>query len=171
MEFFVVTRVTMTHRSRKRLLVGIHVALAAGFAATFAAALQPTKPSQDLALGHAGGELDGSGTATEAVDMEPASAYAVIYQHDVRRPLYDPPPVKVAKPKPRQPKLTIQLTGTVIEPGSAVGLFRTSDSRHKFAGVGDSVEGAEVLSVVAGSATVRFEGRTFTLDVPRKGAD
>ena len=163
-----VTLVRITHRSRKRLLVGVYMALAAGFAATFAAAL---KPSQDMAVDSRGRAPGPSATAADAVDIEAAAAYAMIYQRDVRRPLYDPPPVRVAKPTPRQPKLTIQLTGTVIEPGSAMGLFRTSDSRHKFAGVGDIVEGAEVLSVVEGRASVKFEGRMFTLDVPKKGTN
>ena len=156
--------VTLSKRARKRLLIGVNAVLAAGLAATFAAALWPSRQSP-AAL--AAGRPQSSAAAADAADVEPAAAYAVIYERDVRLPLHDPLPVKAAKP--REPRLTIQLTGTVIEPGSSLGLFRTSDKRHKFAGVGDTVEGAEVLSILEGEATVSFGGRTFTLKVPRKG--
>jgi len=97
----------------------------------------------------------------------PLSAYAVLWERDLQRPLYDPAPV-VAAPAP-PPKPPVRLVGTVIEPRLSYALFKDKAGQVKMVGAGRSLEGLEVLAVTADSATVRFGGAEHILKVEKEG--
>ena len=99
----------------------------------------------------------------------PLDQYDAIYQKDVRRPLYDPPPVVVPPPvTPPPPPLTLQLLGTVLEPGFEYAVVRTGMGQEKLMTVGETLDSAELLRLDAATATVRFAGQERTLKVQKK---
>jgi hypothetical protein len=147
------------------LLLAVNLILAAAIAGSIAAALAP---------------LEQAAPARPAVGAQPASApspqerlgplesYAPIYENDLRRPLRDTPASQAAAPTVAPPP--IRLTGTAMEAGSSFGIFRTSTNEVKLAGVGETVEGAEITEITANAATVKYNGQTFTLRVREEGA-
>ena len=95
--------------------------------------------------------------------------YEAIYKKDIRRPLYDPPPVVVPPPvAPPPPPLTLQLMGTVLEPGFEYAIIRTGAGQEKLMTLGETLDGAELLRVDEITATVRFAGQERTLKVQKK---
>lgn len=98
-----------------------------------------------------------------------AANYAVIYQTDLRKPLFDPTPV-VAAPAapPPKPRLEAVLTGTAVDPGSTFGIFRTKSGDTRLVEVGQSVDGAEVIGIEEGKATVKFHGDILVLTVGKE---
>ena len=108
-------------------------------------------------------DVEASGAGNEA---HPLEHYAVTWQRDLRRPLYDPPPI--VAPKRARPELKIRLTGTVVEPGFTYALFATGDGKTVLARVGQKVEGAEVKSISDASVTVLFAGEMLKLKVQKK---
>jgi len=99
----------------------------------------------------------------------PLDQYEAIYTKDVRRPLYDPPPVIVPPPAtPPPPPLTLQLLGTVLEPGFEYAVVRTGAGQEKLMTVGETLDGAELLRLDAAAATVRFAQQERTLKVQKK---
>lgn len=95
--------------------------------------------------------------------------YAVLWQRDLLRPLYDPKPVEVVKKEPPPPKLEVTLEGTAVEPGFTYGLFKVKGGDIKFVSPGQSVGGAEVLAIGNGEARLLFHGREITLKVKAEG--
>jgi hypothetical protein len=98
--------------------------------------------------------------------MEPLGAYAVIYQRDLRKPLFDSEAAKVDTPSP--PPLTVTLKGTVVEDGFSYAILRGKGGDEKLLRVGDSLEGAEVIAIAEGEATVRFHDQNITLKAQLK---
>jgi hypothetical protein len=110
-------------------------------------------------------------TVRAAIDagLLPLDQYDVIYAKDVRRPLYDPPPVVVPPPAaPPPPPLTLQLMGTVLEPGFEYAIVRTGAGQEKLMTVGETLDGAELLRLDVTTATVRFVQQERTLKVQKK---
>jgi hypothetical protein len=157
--------VTMTLRTQRRLLWAVAALLAlASAGAGVGFVLWPLERLEESGgsgapSAKAQGETDGEGS--------PLSAYAVIYERDLQRPLFDPKPVAPEEKPP--PKPTVTLVGTVIAPDAARAVLKTNAGRIKMATVGQTVDGAEVLEVTADSATIRFAGHTHTLAI-QKGA-
>jgi len=99
----------------------------------------------------------------------PLDQYDVMYTKNVRKPLYDPPPVVVPPPvAPPPPPLTLQLLGTVLEPGFEYAVVRTGAGQEKLMTVGETLDGAELLRLDAATATVRFAQQERTLKVQKK---
>jgi len=156
--------VTMTLRTQRRLLWTAAALLAlasAGAGAGFV--LWPLEP-----LASASGPAAAAADAPEETssDASPLSAYAVIYERDLQRPLFDPKPVAPKKKPPPEP--TVTLVGTVIAPGAARAVLKTKGGQIKMATIGQTVDGAEVLEVTVDSATIRFAGHTHTLAIQKK---
>jgi hypothetical protein len=156
----------MTLRTRSRWLLLLNVALAGGMVAVVAClAWLP------LAEYRAGGDAGKprAGQAGPGKATGPAGNCAVIYETNLRKPLFDPAPV-VAQPvaPPPPPKLEVILTGTAVDPGSTYGLFKLKTGEVKLVSVGELVEGAEVLAIDERSATVKHFGQTITLKVQGK---
>ena len=105
-------------------------------------------------------------TQAAAADTDlPLSAYAVLYEKDLLRPLYDAAPTVAAKTPP--PKPTVTLVGTVIEQGFTYALLRTKDGQVKMVAAGQVVDGSEVTEITSDSTTVRFGGATHTLKIQK----
>jgi len=155
--------VTMTLRTQRRLLWTAAAGLAlASAAAGLGFVLWPLERIEA-----AGSPAAATAQAPEETGGEasPLSAYAVIYERDLQRPLFDPKPAAPEKKPP--PKPTVTLVGTVIAPGAARAVLKTKAGRIKMASVGQTVDGAEVLEVAADSATIRFAGHTYTLTIQK----
>jgi hypothetical protein len=94
--------------------------------------------------------------------VEPLSAFAGIYARDLRPPLFDAP-----TPQPTTsvavPRLTVRLTGTIVEQGHGCGVFRTATGQSKVIAIGETIEGAELVSVEDGLATLRHRGTLVTI--------
>jgi len=157
--------VRMPPARRRHLVLIMDLALALGIAATFTVGL--TWP-----LAATGGAEDRTAATVSAATQpartsRPLGYYAVIWQKDLRRPLYDPPPVAVIRKKPAKSKLRIKLVGTVIEPGFSYAIVKTDSGQTRLVAVGQSAEGAEVVSVRDGTATIRFAGEVRQLTVEK----
>ena len=150
-------------RSRKRLLLAANAALAAAVLASVSVpAILP------LAGADATGIADTQPRAVgNQIDRKPESlsAYAAIYQRDLRRPLFDLRPAPEVKPEPKKPQLTLRLMGTAVEPGHTYAFFRITTGQVKMLTVGQAVDGAEVLAIEEGMAKVSFDGQVVTLKV------
>jgi len=156
--------VIMTLRTQRRLLWTAAALLAlASAGAGLGLALSPLERLEKSGGARAASAEAPAETADEA---SPLSAYAVIYERDLQRPLFDPKPVAPKKKPP--PKPTVTLVGTVIAPNGARAVLKTNAGRIKMATVGQTVDGAEVLEVTADSATIRFAGHTHTLAIQKK---
>ena len=156
-------------RRRRRVLIAANTALATGVVACiYAFATVP------LVAGRAADRTPGQTAAGRGPGQSPVdslSAYAVIHQRDLRKPLFDPkpapPPVKRPKPKPR---LTVHLMGTVLEPGFTYAILKSASGKTQFVGVGQSFQGAEVTAIAENSATVTYRGQSVTLKIQQKEA-
>lgn len=89
--------------------------------------------------------------------------YALIWQRELRKPIFDAPPAAAAS----RPQLALKLLGTVVEPGYTYGMFTTAKGEQQLVGVGQRIDGAEVKSIEDGSVTVLFGGETLTLKVEK----
>lgn len=159
--------VTISLLARKRILVTVNAALAAGILACIVlTVLLPAKVEKV----ESPKDRDISVNRQESRQVGPLKAYAVIYRRDLRKPLFDPKPVIPLTIEPPRPKLAVRLVGTAVEPGFTYGLFRTKSGRTELVSVGQKIEGAEVVSVGDGTATVKFAGELITLKVePKEG--
>ncbi len=156
----------MTLRIQKRLLWTLSAVLVLAVAATGGALF--LRPVERFDAAAKTDPASGGGLQPDDPNENlPLSAYAVIYEADLQRPLYDPGPV-AAKPAP-PPKPTITLVGTVIEEGFTYALLKTRAGQVKMASVGQTVDGAEVVGIAADSATIRFAGRTHVLTMQKEG--
>lgn len=150
----------MTIRGQKRLLLLLNLALAGGLAATVALAL--AMPLDEPPSAGTAGKTPSTAPAT-IQKLRPRSDYAVIYQKSLRPPLYD-----AAASAAPTPQLNLKLIGTMLEPDFTRGLFVTASGEQKLVAVGESVDGAEVLAVKDGSATVKYAGQEIVLKVQKK---
>ena len=157
----------MTQRKRRRLLVLADLLMALGIAAClYGAFFLPLDPSATRAPTVRQAQLESRRTEQK---VGPLSAYAVIYGRDLRKPLYDPEPVPVVKARPPEPRLSVTLAGTVVEPGFSRALLRTAGGDEKLVSVGEVIDKAEVLAIADGSVRLKFSGKEITLKVQREG--
>jgi len=118
----------------------------------------------------------GGNTTPNAVDHEaggdasygPLSAYAIIYERDLQRPLYDPKPAPKPVAPPPQPPVT--LVGTVIEEGFAVAMLKTKSGQVKMVSEGETVEETEVLEITSNEVRLRYAGHEHVLTL-KKGTE
>lgn len=157
--------VNLTFKIRRRILILTNVVLGISLAATLAAAiLLPLDLGQEIAPR----AEQPRNTPAITAQARQAADYSVIYQRDLRKPLFDPKPITVIKPIAPPPKLTITLIGTAVAPEMTYGLFRNKDGQTKLVEIGQTIDGAEVIAVIEQGATVRFAGQTLTLTIEKK---
>jgi len=155
----------MTQRSRKLLIVSINAVLGAAIMGTVALALWPVEIA---ASPQAQSWRTPTTSKTPGRAYRPSDAYAAIYQSDLRKPLFDPPATEATPiAKPAQP-MPLRLIGTVMEKGFTYAVFKTLTGDTKTLGIGESLEGVEVVSVDATSATVRYAGQSSTMPVEKE---
>lgn len=156
----------MTPHKRKNILLAasalLGVAIVASIVLGVALPLVPP-PSQTITKPRP------SGANRQATKPATLDRFAVIYQKDVRRPLFDPKPVVYQPPPPPPPpKPTAKLVGTVADPGFACAIFRSGSGEDKVVPVGQTYEGIEVLEVKDTEAKVKFAGLPLVLKVEKK---
>ena len=160
----------MTLRNQKRLLTLLNLLLIAGVGGVWYIGVAiPVAPPQ----GNHRGSVVTSPEANHAENpsqQPPLEDFAVIYSRDLRKPLFDPKPKRVAKPAPPPPpKPAFKLVGTVVEgEDNSLGLFRTRNGETKFKGVGEMIEGAKVLEIREGGVTVQLQGRRIEMKVNKE---
>jgi hypothetical protein len=152
----------MTQRDRKRLVIAANASLAVALIACLAWAILPA--NVDISP-QTGGLSTAPAGPMRAESPLSANDYSIIYQIDLRQPLVDPPPAAAPAPTQAQVTVPVRLVGTVVEPGFSYAMLRNSAGEVKTVGVGESVDGVEVVSIVPGSAVVRYSGQTATLKV------
>ena len=150
----------MTIRDQKRLLWAINAALAAALVTSaLLLTLLPLGVNMQAPSDGTTGRLISS-TVGQTL---PLREFAVIYERDLRKPLFDAPPARPIEAPP--PKLAARLIGTAVEPGFTYGLFKGKDGQTHLVEVGQKIDGAEVLQIAEGTATVLFEGERLQLKV------
>jgi hypothetical protein len=95
----------------------------------------------------------------------PLAAYEAVSRRNLLQPLFD-----TAGPGQAAVKPTIKLVGTIIEKDQSFALLKAKDGQIRWAPVGETVDGAEVVEIMADSVTVRFSDQTFTLKVESQGS-
>lgn len=100
--------------------------------------------------------------------IKPLKDYDVIFTRNLRKPLYDPKPVKVVKSPPPKPQLTVNLLGTVLEDGFTYAILKNRSGKTSFVPIGEALDGAEVTKIEKDSATVSFHGESIVLKVKGK---
>lgn len=161
--------VAMSSRARKRLLLAANAILAIAIVACVCLCVLLPPRVKNAKFSPKDKTLSAGNKAMGRVG--PLELYAVIYERDIRKPLFDPKPIRTVKVEPPKPKLTIRLIGTAVEPGFTYGLFRTKSGESKLVSIGQTIGGAEVTAVGEGTATVKFHGELITLKVESKGTN
>ena len=92
------------------------------------------------------------------------SAFARLWDVNLRRPLYDSPTPAKTLPKPKPPApLNMRLVGTMIEPGHSMAMFITKGGRIELRRVGQTVAQAKVVTIQADRVKLMYHGREHTL--------
>ena len=105
------------------------------------------------------------------------SRFAVIWERDVRRRLFAPPPRSKPKPepvekqkkqrRPKPPPLRVKLLATAIGAQRSYAIFE-ENSRIRVRGVGQKVGGAAVVGIEPGRVILEHHGRQVARSVPTK---
>ena len=99
-------------------------------------------------------------------DRPALASFEAVWDLDLQRPLRDVPVAEESEPAPPP----IRLAGTLIDRSQTMGVFLTSGGRQEIKGVGQVVEGVEVLSIREDGATVRYQGRILELALAKGGS-
>lgn len=158
-----VNAVNLSRRQLGRLLWWANAALCAGILLVLALSFMPLEAQEALA----GGPQKQPTTQKAQAAAKSLDHYAVLWQRDLQRPLYDPAPTAAAGPA--KPKLQIRLVGTAVEPEYCRGFFDVPGKGTVVAAVGDKVgEGAIVKSIEDQSAVVEYLGEDVSLKVQKE---
>lgn len=89
----------------------------------------------------------------------------------LQRPIFDPPPPEIIKPKPKPPaRLQAKLTGIIHEKDQSMALFMTKDNQTKLFSIGDKFADAsgqvELLAIEPQSVLIKYAGKTQLLKLP-----
>ena len=124
------------------------------------------KPASDLAVDHPAPTTKASGKN----DLPPLSAFEPIWSIKLRQDLGPAAPASVsAAPMPVPPpvqanaSVPVTLVGTI---GTSLAMLRTPANIVEVRGVGESIDGVEVVAVRPAEVDVTFNGRKITLTKP-----
>lgn len=114
---------------------------------------------------HSPNSLDHNGQ-----NIPPLSAFASIWNKDLRRPVYDPPPQ--AKAVVKRPTLQAELKGTATEDIANSCAFFSVQGQTIMASVGDKIgkspNVAEILKIEADKVVVRYYGEKLILKLKKQ---
>jgi len=162
---------------RKRLITGAAVAVAASglalLAAGFAFPIKVSSPTATLAPRAASRPAEvsaGTPQRTGLADLTLGELQALCAT-DLHRPLFDPPGAAASQGEsPSATPLTLQLLGTIDEPGHSVAIFLARDGSIRLCSPGESLDDAggpaRLLSVEHQKATVLYAGQRHDLVMP-----
>lgn len=81
------------------------------------------------------------------------------WERQLRRPLFDPPPVVAVVVKPPPQPLRVKLLATMVEPENSTAMLKHANGKVVFCKAGDSLgadeAGTEILKIETGSISVR----------------
>ena len=165
----------MTLRQTRRVLwLSAVLGTAAAIGVATAAILLPldevssTRSSRHSGLTSSATDGRGGDTGGSGVDGVDLVALRPRLERDLQGPLWDPPPVPEPPPPvpPPPPPLRLRLLGTVVEPGRSRAIFMTGSNEIVFAGVGQTLENAEVEAIERDGVRVHYleESRTLTVE-------
>ena len=121
----------------------------------------PTAAAPSAQIGRMATTTPASGPASRPfAQLEP------LLHRNLRTAIFDPPPAAAVAEKPK-PQITIQLVGTVVEPGFKRALVRTKASEEKFLSEGESADGGKIVTIADGALTVDWYGEQVTLRVQK----
>ena len=151
--------VRMTLRRWRRLFLGVIVLLAAGLGGATAGLTLWPLDAPSLAKPQA---VAAPVPQKPKAAARPAGDYAVIYQRPLLKPLFDQDPTAAVA------QLAMTLEATAVEQDSALALLKTKDGQSAWAGVGQTVAGAEVTAIADGEVTVKFNNQSVVLKVKKE---
>jgi hypothetical protein len=107
-----------------------------------------------------------AGDGREAAGVPPLESFEAAWSLPLRRPLVDPPApaiVAAATQPGRPPNLMVRLIGTIIDGRRPRGVFLVGLAGVEIKTVGERAGGAEILRIDDNTATLVYDGQTFTL--------
>lgn len=154
-----------TFRQQRKMLITANIILGLGVVGCLVGFLFPVGINKP-AINHSSRET--AQVEELSSTIKSLKEYDVIYARDLRKPLYDPKPVKVVKTPPPKPQLTVSLVGTVLEDGFTYAILKNRSGKTSFVSIGESLDGAEVSKIEKDSVTVTFSGDSIVLKVKGK---
>lgn len=108
--------------------------------------------------------------------LPPLASFEPAWRLRLRRPLVDPPApaprVAVKASKATKPQgVNVRLIGTIVDGEHPRGLFISGLAAVELKGVGDVTGGAKILAIDENSATLSYNGNSFTLKRERNPFD
>ncbi len=139
--------------------------IAAVLALAWRMVTRPT-PSSLNGEGPAAVTLASRDPAAPAADVAPLSAYAAIWQRDLRQPPFPPAPRKPqAKPEPPTPLPT--LLGTFREASRGWAHILAANGTGRVLGVGERIDAYTVIAIEPGRARLQRDGQTYWIETPK----
>lgn len=93
------------------------------------------------------------------------NAFDHAWQLQLRRPLFDPPPVKVEVKAFVPPPLAYRLTGTVLNPGGAMAMFVGPQGKIEIRRVGQQIGEATILDIGQDRVRINYYDQTRELEL------
>ncbi len=93
------------------------------------------------------------------------SAFEHAWQLQLRRPLFDPPPVKVEAKVFVPPPLAYRLTGTVLNPDGAMAMFVGPQGKIEIRRVGQQIGEATILDISQDRVRINYHDQTRELEL------
>lgn len=151
----------MTQRAWRNLLRGCSLASIASALAVlgFVLLTDPALPQESVRVHGSNATTQIAAGASAGLKGEELLRLA---QRPLRREIND-------KPAAPPPALALKLSGTVVEPGRSRAILIGADGKAQLRGIGDIVDGAEVLEIAADSITVRYLGSPMVLKPNKEG--
>lgn len=106
----------------------------------------------------------GPASAPAAPSRPGVEHYAVIWQRDLRQPLFDVAPAAPIVATPAPPPF--QLLGTAVEADHRFAVFQLSDGTTTVRASGSRIGGFELLEVERGRVRMRKDQQEYELRVP-----
>jgi hypothetical protein len=119
---------------------------------------------------------------TKLVGSPPLKDFAKVWKTELRRPLYDPPPLpkedkKDSRKKRRREAVPdaggLRLVGTMLEDGRSMAIFTDATGKVDFKAVGETLDlspGARVDQIELTQVTISEQGRATVLRLPNTRA-
>lgn len=144
-------------RIRRWLFAGSAMMLAAA-AAILATALQADIAPHSTASHREDAVASPYETAPQPLPA--LDAFEPLWIIDLRRPLYDPPPLQPARAEPPPPPpVHIKLTGTILAPDHALAILELRGGEIRMLGIGEHADGAEILEITPDYIRIMHHGR------------
>lgn len=106
-----------------------------------------------------------SSAATRAL---PLSSFEAVWDLKLQEPLFASAPRNLpaaSNPAAAAAPLALKLLGTIVEPGRSLAMLSTASGKPELRGVGEEIDGAQILQIEQDRVTARHNGRPVTLEL------